>query len=216
MVATAMVVVAALVDAELAEAMRFGLQLSDDCDFMRGGVCVCVLAGVCAAVSPGRVQRWAGGVGHCLSRGRRCCGNLSMSQIPADATVAYTNLYLIYPLQGFFSLSRRLVYAPDSSRGCGRSRICRGWGMGLSGEELVSAADRATVAGSGSEWFGWKIFGRVRRDIWLWERGAYLGGRRRRGLRRGDIGRFRTSCLRMAAAGTVYAIIDWGLAGSAR
>ena len=38
-------------------------------------------------------------------------------QIPADATVAYTNLYLIYPLQGF-SLQRRVVYALNSGLEC--------------------------------------------------------------------------------------------------
>jgi hypothetical protein len=65
-------------------------------------------------------------------------------QIPANATVAYTNLYLIYPMMGR-SLSRRLVYAPTRP---GVSSIADlGWlGNSLSGEQLIPAAVRATVA----------------------------------------------------------------------
>jgi hypothetical protein len=65
-------------------------------------------------------------------------------QIPRDATVAYTNLYLIYPMQGF-SLSRRLVYAP--TRAGVRTMVDLPWlGDHLPGEALVPAAARATVA----------------------------------------------------------------------
>ncbi len=65
-------------------------------------------------------------------------------QLPADATLAYTNLYLIYPLQGP-SLHRRLVYLPV--RAGVNSIADLGWlGDHLSGERLITAANRVTVA----------------------------------------------------------------------
>ncbi len=66
--------------------------------------------------------------------------------VPRDATVAYTDLYLIYPLQGF-SLDRRLVYAPMCPGLATQSDLP--WlGDRLSGEELVPAAVKATVGHS--------------------------------------------------------------------
>ena len=63
---------------------------------------------------------------------------------PADATVAYADLYLVYPLQGP-GLRRRIAYAP-TRRGV-RSPADLPWlGDHLSGERLVGAADVATVA----------------------------------------------------------------------
>ena len=61
--------------------------------------------------------------------------------VPADATVAYTNIYLVYPMMGR-SLSRRLVYVPTRS---GVSSIADlGWlGSDLSGEQIIPAAVRA-------------------------------------------------------------------------
>jgi hypothetical protein len=64
--------------------------------------------------------------------------------IPADATVAYTNAYLIYPLQGPL-LNRRLIYVP--TRPGIKTIADLGWlGRHLSGEKLIPAALRATVA----------------------------------------------------------------------
>jgi hypothetical protein len=65
-------------------------------------------------------------------------------KVSLNATVAYTNLYLVYPMMGR-SLSRRLVYAPTRA---GVSTIADlGWlGNNLSGEQLIPAAVRATVA----------------------------------------------------------------------
>ncbi len=64
--------------------------------------------------------------------------------IPADAALAYTNLYLVYPLQGP-SLRRRVVYAP--------TRAAVAWiadlpwlGNRLAGEAIVPAACSATAA----------------------------------------------------------------------
>ena len=63
---------------------------------------------------------------------------------PADATVAYTDLYLVYPLQGP-ELRRRILYVPTR---CGvRTPADLPWlGDHLSGERLDAAADAATVA----------------------------------------------------------------------
>jgi len=65
-------------------------------------------------------------------------------KIPADATVAYTDMYFSYPLQ-CIALQRRLVYCP--TRPGVKSIADIGWlGSNLSGEQLVPAAIRATVA----------------------------------------------------------------------
>ncbi len=65
-------------------------------------------------------------------------------QVPADATVAYADLFLTYPLQGP-TLRRRIGYAATR-----RSVVTPAdlpWlGDRLSGERLVTAADAATVA----------------------------------------------------------------------
>ncbi len=63
--------------------------------------------------------------------------------VPATATVAYTNLYLLYPLQENAPM-RRLVYIPTRP---GVSSIADlGWlGDHLSGEKLVPAAVAATI-----------------------------------------------------------------------
>ena len=63
---------------------------------------------------------------------------------PADATVAYADLYLVYPLQGP-ALRRRLVYVP-SRRGVRTTADLPWLGDHLSGERLVDAANAATVA----------------------------------------------------------------------
>jgi hypothetical protein len=64
--------------------------------------------------------------------------------IPTDATIAYTNQYMVYPLQGF-ALDRKVVYAP--TRPDVQSPADLPWlGDNLPGEELVPAAVRATVA----------------------------------------------------------------------
>ena len=64
--------------------------------------------------------------------------------VPADATVAYADLYLVYPLQGP-GLRRRIGYAP--TRRSVRTPADLPWlGDHLSGEQLVRAADAATVA----------------------------------------------------------------------
>jgi hypothetical protein len=70
--------------------------------------------------------------------------NAVNTSIPADATVAYTNMYLIYPIQEH-SPQRRLVYVPTRR---GVSSIADlGWlGSGLSGEALVPATVNATFA----------------------------------------------------------------------
>jgi hypothetical protein len=63
--------------------------------------------------------------------------------VPADATLAYTNMYLIYPLQGP-ALQRRLVYVP--TRAGVKSIADLGWlGSNISGEQLVPASNRAVV-----------------------------------------------------------------------
>ena len=65
-------------------------------------------------------------------------------QLPADATVAYADLYLVYPLQGP-ALRRRLTYVP--TRHGVRTPADLPWlGEHLSGERLVTAATAATVA----------------------------------------------------------------------
>jgi hypothetical protein len=64
--------------------------------------------------------------------------------IPGNATVAYTNLYLIYPLQAD-AMGRRLTYAPTKAGVASIADL--GWlGSHLSGEKLVLATNRATVA----------------------------------------------------------------------
>jgi hypothetical protein len=69
---------------------------------------------------------------------------LVAEHVPPDATVAYANLYMVYPLQGF-TLDRRVVYAP--TRPGVRSMADLPWlGDRLPGEQLVPAAIRATVA----------------------------------------------------------------------
>jgi hypothetical protein len=64
--------------------------------------------------------------------------------VPVDATVAYADLYLVYPLQGS-TLRRRLVYAP-TRRGVRTPADLPYLGDHLPGERLVAAADAATVA----------------------------------------------------------------------
>jgi hypothetical protein len=72
--------------------------------------------------------------------------------IPSDAVLAYTNTYLIYPLEGF-SMRRRLVYAP--TRPGVQSQADLPWlGNGISGEDLVAATTLATL-------------GDAQRDTWL-------------------------------------------------
>jgi hypothetical protein len=64
--------------------------------------------------------------------------------VPADATLAYTNLYIVYPLQGF-TQDRRVVYAP--TRPGVRTPADLPWlGDHLPGEQLVAAAVQATAA----------------------------------------------------------------------
>jgi hypothetical protein len=64
--------------------------------------------------------------------------------VPADARLAYTNMYLVYPLQGI-ALDRRVVYAP--TRPGVQSIADLPWfGDRLPGERLVPAAVDATVA----------------------------------------------------------------------
>ena len=64
--------------------------------------------------------------------------------VPADAVVAYADLYLVYPLQGP-TLRRRLVYVP--TRHGVRTPADLPWlGDHLPGERLVEAASAATVA----------------------------------------------------------------------
>jgi hypothetical protein len=62
--------------------------------------------------------------------------------LPPDTTVAYTNLYLIYPMQGP-TLRRRMVYAPVRSDIQSIADL-HGLGSGLSGEHLVPGAIAAT------------------------------------------------------------------------
>ncbi len=64
--------------------------------------------------------------------------------VPADATVAYADLYLVYPLQGP-QLRRRLAYAP-TRRGVRTPADLPWLGGHLSGERLVTLTDKATVA----------------------------------------------------------------------
>ncbi len=69
--------------------------------------------------------------------------------LPANATVAYTNLYLISPLQGY-DLHRQLVYVP--TRAGVRLISDLPWlGDRLSGEKLIPAAALATVASADRE-----------------------------------------------------------------
>jgi hypothetical protein len=64
--------------------------------------------------------------------------------LPADATIAYTNMYLIYPLEND-SMKRKLVYVP--TRPDVKTIADLGWiGNDLSGEQLVPAAVRTTIA----------------------------------------------------------------------
>ncbi len=65
-------------------------------------------------------------------------------QCPADATVAYADLFLTYPLQGP-GLRRRIGYAA-ARRGVVTPADLPWLGDHLSGERLVAAADAATVA----------------------------------------------------------------------
>ncbi len=131
-------------------------------------------------------------------------------QIPQDATVAYTNLYLIYPMQGF-SLSRRLVYAP--TRPGVRAIADLPWlGDGLSGEELVSAADRATVAEADRlVWL--ENLRRISAGYLIVGKEGVLGWPPEAGFAAQDLGRFHK--LFENERGAVYRI-DWGLAGEAR
>ncbi len=63
-------------------------------------------------------------------------------QLPTDAVVAYSNLYLIYPMNGF-QLRRRFVYAP--TRAGVKSMADLPWlGEQLSGEQLVNVTTRVT------------------------------------------------------------------------
>ena len=63
--------------------------------------------------------------------------------LPADTTIAYTNIYLIYPLEND-SLQRKVVYVPTRTNA--KSIADLGWlGSNLSGEKLVPAAVRATM-----------------------------------------------------------------------
>jgi hypothetical protein len=73
--------------------------------------------------------------------------------VPSDATVAYANTYMIYPLQGF-TLDRRLVYAP--TRPGVQTPADLAWlGDHLPGEQLVPAAVRATTANADRKtWLG--------------------------------------------------------------
>jgi hypothetical protein len=64
--------------------------------------------------------------------------------VPVDATVAYADLYFVYPLQGP-ALRRRVGYAP--TRPGVHSLADLPWlGSGLPGEQIVQATDAATVA----------------------------------------------------------------------
>jgi hypothetical protein len=63
--------------------------------------------------------------------------------VPADATVAYTNLYMTYPLYGL-DLHRHLFYAP-TRRGVRTIADLPWLGARLSGEKLVPAAVQATT-----------------------------------------------------------------------
>ncbi len=69
--------------------------------------------------------------------------------VPADATVAYTNLYLIFPMQQS-APARRFVYAP--TRPGVKTIADLGWlGEKLSGEKIVKNAAAATMFGSDRE-----------------------------------------------------------------
>jgi hypothetical protein len=65
------------------------------------------------------------------------------THLPADARVAYTNLYYVYPLQGN-SLRRRLVYVPTRP-GVSTMADLPWLGDRLPGERIVPAAGAATV-----------------------------------------------------------------------
>jgi hypothetical protein len=65
-------------------------------------------------------------------------------QIPPDATLAYTNTYMVYPLQGP-TLRRRVIYAPTQP-GVQSLADLRYLGDHISGERLPAIASAATVA----------------------------------------------------------------------
>jgi hypothetical protein len=64
--------------------------------------------------------------------------------VPPDAYLAYTNLYIVYPLQGF-TQDRRVVYAPTRP-GVHTVADLPWLGDHLPGEQLVPAAVQATAA----------------------------------------------------------------------
>jgi hypothetical protein len=73
------------------------------------------------------------------------------AKIPANATVAYTNLYLVYPLIGP-EQRRHLVYVPTRD-GITTTASLPYLGDGLEGKPLVRAATAATIASPDAE--GW-------------------------------------------------------------
>lgn len=121
--------------------------------------------------------------------------------IPPDATVAYTNLYLIYPMQGF-SLSRRLVYAPTRP-GMHAVADLPWLGDHLSGEVIVTATARATVANA-DETFWLKNLRQTSAEYLVVGRGGVLGSAPEGAFADDDSKHFRK--LFEGAAGSVYAI----------
>jgi hypothetical protein len=121
--------------------------------------------------------------------------------IPPDATVAYTNLYLIYPMQGF-SLSRRLVYAPIRP-GVNAIADFRWLGDRLSGEAIVPAAARATVANA-DEAVWLKNLRQTSAEYLVVGRGGVLGSPPEAAFADSDPKHFHK--LFEGAAGSVYAI----------
>jgi hypothetical protein len=124
-------------------------------------------------------------------------------QIPPDATVAYTNLYLIYPMQGF-ALGRRLVYAPTRP-GVHTVADLPWLGDHLPGEAIVPAAARATVADADQAmWL--KNLRQSSAAYLVVGKGGVLGSPPEAGFAARDFRHFLK--LFDGAAGTVYAI-DW-------
>jgi hypothetical protein len=121
--------------------------------------------------------------------------------IPPDATVAYTNLYLIYPMQGF-SLSRRLVYAP-SRPGVYAIADLPWLGDHLPGEAIVPAAARATVANA-DEAVWLKNLRKTSAEYLVVGRGGVLGTPPEAAFAAGDLKKFHK--LFEGSAGSVYAI----------
>jgi hypothetical protein len=115
-----------------------------------GGVATLLLVGYSfvnwtASIEAYRAATFIAGSGWDLSYPQiRPLWQFIADHVPADARLAYANMYLVYPLQGI-SLDRRVVYVP--TRPGVQSIADLPWlGDHLPGERLVPATVNATVA----------------------------------------------------------------------